>query len=119
MIREYLSRQAVVVILTTAALALLVCTAEASKGKGKKVKQPRVEGTLTAVDAVAKTVTITPLKGAAVTVTVGATTKVEINDHDATTTALLNAALIGQPAEATYVAATRAAVKVEVGTDVD
>jgi hypothetical protein len=76
-----------------------------------------VEGTLTAIDTAKQTVTITPRMGAAVTLTLTATTRAEIDDRDVAPSKLLDPTLIGMRAEARFDAATKNALRVEVGMD--
>ena len=72
-------------------------------------KSPKVEGTITAVDLGAQSVTIQPLSGAAVTVFATALTKIERNDLHAT----LADFQVGDRGEARYNAATMQASKIE------
>jgi hypothetical protein len=115
MLRDYLSRWTLAAILSAVALALTASAATADKGKDDKGN--KVEGTITAVDVSKKTITITRRNGTAVTLNVTAATKAEIDDRDVAPSALLKKALVGKRAEATFNAATKNALKVEVGTD--
>ncbi|MBI4673000.1 MAG: hypothetical protein HY741_15200 [Chloroflexi bacterium] len=74
-----------------------------------KAKSPKVEGTITAIDLAAQTVTIQPLSGDAVTVKAVATTKIERNDEHAT----LADFKIGDRGQARYNATTLEASKIE------
>lgn len=76
--------------------------------KGKN-KAGRVEGTLTALDTVAMTASITQHNGTVVTVSITATTKIERNEHHAR----LSALHIGDRAEARFSPATMIATKLE------
>ena len=67
-------------------------------GGGGSLVASQVEGTITAVDVAAKTVTIKPLSGAAVVVKVGPTTKVERNDESVS----LSAFKVGDRGEAKF-----------------
>jgi hypothetical protein len=82
-----------------------------SKKQGPPVRSPdvRVQGTITAVDVDAGTVTITTQNGTAVTVTVDANTKIERNGQETT----LDALQIGDRGQARYDPATGIASKVE------
>ena len=72
-------------------------------------KSAKVEGTLTAVDLAANTVTITPLGGSPVVLNVTAATKIERNEMHVS----LSALVIGDAAEAKFDATTMNASKVE------
>lgn len=72
-------------------------------------KSPKVEGTITAIDLGAQSVTIQPKSGAAVTVFATASTKVERNDVHAT----LADFKIGDFGQARYNALTMQASKIE------
>lgn len=73
------------------------------------VKSAKVEGTITAIDLTAQTVTIQPLVGNAVTVQATAATKIERNELHAT----LADFIIGDRGEAQYNAGTMIASKIE------
>lgn len=72
-------------------------------------KSPKVEGTITAIDLGAQSVTIQPKSGTAVTVFATAATKIERNDLHAT----LADFQVGDRGEAKYNAATMQASKIE------
>lgn len=72
-------------------------------------KSPRVEGAITAIDLTAKSVTIQPSGGSAITVFATAKTKIERNDVHAT----LEDFQIGDTGQALYNAATMQASKIE------
>lgn len=115
MIREHLTRWTLAAVLSVVTVA--VAAPPSGADDGRRGKQARVEGTLTAVDTAKQTVTITPRKGAAVTINLTATTRAEIDDRDVAPSKLLDPTLIGMHAEATYDAATKNALRVEIGTD--
>jgi hypothetical protein len=86
------SRQSVWTLCCVTALAMAAPHALADKGPPSK--SSKVEGTITAVDTTAMTVTIQKEKGgASVVVTVSAATKIEVNDMEPATLADVQASL--------------------------
>lgn len=96
---------------TGIALKLEVKSASAAPPAGGATKPKEVEGTLSAVDLIAKTATIKTKAGTEVVVTVLDTTKIERNDKKAT----LDQLIVGEKAEAKFDAAGNAS-KLETKT---
>jgi len=74
-----------------------------------QAKSPKLEGTITAIDVGAQSVTIQPTIGDPVTVFATETTKIERNDEEATLADLV----VGDQAQAKYNAETFEAYKIE------
>jgi YbbR domain-containing protein len=106
------SSESVVYKLILACLAVAVAVSVPVVASGPSInegiKPGKVEGTITAVDVAAGKVTITTVRGVAVTVTTTATTKIERNDRRVT----LAAFKIGDRGQALY-DANKVASKVE------
>lgn len=102
--KKFMTMLALAAFVAVLGLSLVPGTTHAAKAKGG-----RIEGTLTAVDTVNMTATITRRNGTAVTVSVTASTKIERNEQHVQ----LSALKIGDHAEAQYNPATKVASKLE------